>query len=42
MGTITDVVWEIITDNDELHSELTSIMQQTYALPRPISSQGQD
>ena len=30
MSTITDVIWEIVTDNDELHSELTKIMQQTY------------
>ena len=30
MSSITEVMWDIITDNDELHSELTRIMQQTY------------
>ena len=28
--SITDTVWEIITDNDELHAELTKIMRKEY------------
>ena len=30
MSTITEIMWDIITDNDELHSELTRIMRQEY------------
>ena len=30
MSTITETIWDIITDNDELHSELTRIMWQSY------------
>ena len=30
MSTITDTIWDIITDNDELHAELTRIMRKEY------------
>ena len=30
MSTITDTIWDIITENDELHAELTRIMRQEY------------
>src|SRR5260221_9180024 len=30
MSTVTENMWDIITVNDELHSELTRIMRQEY------------
>ena len=30
MSTITETLWEIITDSDALHAELTTIMRQEY------------
>ena len=30
MSTITDTIWDIVTDNEELHAELTRIMCQEY------------
>ena len=30
MNTITDTIWDIITENDELHAELTRIMRREY------------
>ena len=30
MSTITGIMWDIITENDELHAELTRIMCQEY------------
>src|SRR5258708_12706895 len=30
MSTVTEIMWDIITVNDELHSELTRIMRQEY------------
>ena len=29
-STITEIIWDIITDNDELLEELTRIMRQEY------------